>query len=151
MSERLKEIWSVFEGKTERRLTGGGVENIALPPRHEADGGAEHFLPSDFTPPSEAAFSALKAEIIAAGDKNTRRGKRDNNESVGAAYRNAQRGVDTASLAGAPVETIEMMRGLNATAARVDRAPLDYGQFLSTSASAKLSGLKKRKKFLGLF
>ncbi|MEM6414653.1 MAG: hypothetical protein AAF720_08350 [Pseudomonadota bacterium] len=142
MSERLKQIWRGFERKTERRLTGSGVDDIALPPRTVEDGGADQFLPNDFTPPSQAAFSALKAEIFAAEGKARKRGNRH--------VRGKKDKTETKDFS-MPSETAEMLKGLSATSARVDRPPLDYSAFLQSSASAKLNSLKTRKKFLGLF
>ncbi|MBI1391468.1 MAG: hypothetical protein GC152_01890 [Alphaproteobacteria bacterium] len=146
MSERLKQIWSAYEAKTSRRLTGRGVENIVAPSR--ASTAPQPAFPADYVAPAEAAFTALKREL-AAKERRQAGGRR-------AADPGAQHAADGARFGArlnlAPDEPVAaMLRGLASTERRTDRPPLDYSAFASANADRKLKSLKKRRKFLGLF
>ncbi len=145
MSEKLKQIWSGFEAKTERRLTGRGVENIAAPSRHQASDPLSAQLPADYQAPAEAAFSALRAQLAAA-EKGASRSK---GRRPTAGY-NGERAARGSKIEQAPDGVAEMLYGLAATEKRVERSAIDYRQFLAANADKKLKSLKK-KKFLGLF
>jgi len=152
MSDRLKDIWRGFEAKTSRHLTGGGVENIVAHRREREDLSAGAPLPADFVAPAEAAFTALKSRLAAA---ETRAGRRNRKARRGGAVFATEDAADLngseISLAGAPEPAVEMIRGLKATEARTERAEISYSRFMAQNAGRKLDGLKKRRKFLGLF
>ncbi|MFQ5563419.1 MAG: hypothetical protein ACE5FO_07605 [Parvularculaceae bacterium] len=142
MTERLKQIWAGFEGKTERRLTGRGVDNIAVPHRRDWRAEDAQFLPENFEAPAAKAFEALKhrlAETEAAQSKKRR--KR-------ADYHVAPE--PEATDTGFPALE-NLIRGLKATESRTERRDIDYVRFMSTNAGRELESLKKRKKFLGIF
>ncbi|MHA7872507.1 MAG: hypothetical protein ACX939_09180, partial [Hyphococcus sp.] len=67
MADRLKEIWSGFEETTTRNLTGRGVENIAVPHRHDYQAEDVALLPEAFEAPAHAAFTALREELARKG------------------------------------------------------------------------------------
>ncbi len=142
--ERLKRIWSGFETKTSRRLTGSGVDNIVAPSRAREQEVPFDDPPAGYAAPAAAAFAALKRELA---DKERR----------GAKGRKAAAGPAPASSFGArtppgPHEPMaEMLKGLAATERRVERPPLDYAAFRASLATDALNGGRRRKKFLGLF
>ena len=148
MSDKLRQIWSGFEAKTTRRLTGRGIENIVAPHRSDEDRLSEQFLPKDFTPPSEAAFSALRLQLSTM-EKEVERSKARRGGG-----RRARQTFDASRQSGAHdagEAAIDLLMGLEATERRVERSTMSYGQFLASNAGGKLSESKKRKKFLGLF
>lgn len=153
MSDRLKQIWGSFEGRTERRLTGRGVENIQLPPRRDLASEMMEEIPNDVREPAEAAFAALRVRLTdaaRAAEKN--RGRRGN--GTGAVTPSQQYSASDMAPAfsyGAEDATHDLVRGLKETALRTDRVEADYGRFLASDAKGKLRGEKRRKKFLGIF
>ncbi|MGE0408569.1 MAG: hypothetical protein AB7P23_04805 [Amphiplicatus sp.] len=126
MVERLKQIWSGFEGVTARRLTGRGVDNIVAPQRaHDASAPA----PADFAP-AAAAFEALKARLAASAKKPKRGVSR----------------LDTTppetSFAPETDAARDLVRGLKATEARLARSDRLY------SETAPALPVKRKKFFL---
>ncbi len=139
MADRLKQIWGGFEGATTRRLVGGGVDNIHVPERREREAADSQFLPENFSPPAEAAFAALKAQL-ARHEKQAKNGRR-----TGASYAPPAPLSPDAEDEGAPEAARDLIRGLRATEARVARSFSDYGQ---SPAGAEKRG---RKKLFGIF
>lgn len=142
MVERLKQIWGGFEGATTRRLTGRGVDNILVPARRDYGAADETFLPDGFTPPAEAAFARLKAQLSAAERKDAKKSGRRN----GAAFAPPAPLSPGSETEGAPEAARDLIRGLNATEARVSRRSVEYGD--SPEAAAAGRG---RKKVFGIF
>lgn len=137
MTDRLKQIWSGFEGATTRRLTGRGVDNIVMPSRRAGES-----APIDVEAPSEAAFAALKDRLSAAGRKAERAASRRGERS---AYDGA-RGDEAAAAVS------DLLKGLAATEARTARrATADYVSHVSSDPKAAAKLFAPRKKFLGLF
>lgn len=148
MSKNLKTIWASFETKTTRRLTAGGVENIAAPTRTEPDEHAHGMLPEDFVSPADAAFTALKGEILRAATNSA-----EGRSRRGRQRKEAQRldnGRDGVAMLGASEAVADLVQALAATERRVGRPEQDYGAFMAANADRKLKGAR-RKKFLGLF
>lgn len=147
MSDRLKQIWTGFEGVTTRRLTGRGVDNIITPPRRDyaADDGS--FIPEGTSAPSQQAFEALKTRLAVQEELGRRRGKK--RRRAEADLEQAYRDDDTSP--DAPEAAKEMLRGLKATEDRTVRTSASYAAQISSNAGRELDSLKKRKKFLGIF
>lgn len=139
MADRLKQIWGGFEGATTRRLVGGGVDNIHVPERREREAADSQFLPENFSPPAEAAFAALKAQL-ARHEKQAKNGRRTASSYAPPAPLSPE-----AEDEGAPEAARDLIRGLKATEARVARSFSDYGQ---SPAGAEKRG---RKKLFGIF
>ncbi len=145
MTDRLKQIWAGFEEKTTRRLSGRGVENIAVPHRRDWRAEDEQFLPENFEAPAKKAFEALKSRLAETeAGQSQKRGKRKS-------YNAGAQSAALAEFDAAPASMESLVRGLKSTEARVERPTIDYVSFMSTNAGRELSSLKKRKKFLGLF
>ena len=140
MADRLKQIWGGFEGATTRRLVGGGVDNIHVPERRERSASDTQFLPANFSPPAEAAFAALKAQLSRHEKKQAKNASR-----TGASYAPPAPLSPGAEDEGAPEAARDLIRGLRATEARVARSFSDYGQ---TPAGGEKRG---RKKLFGIF
>lgn len=141
MTDRLKQIWSGFEGATTRRLTGRGVDNIVMPSRRAGES-----APIDVEAPSEAAFAALKDRLSAAGRKAERAASRRGERS---AYDGAVQGARGDEAAAA---VSDLLKGLAATEARTARrATADYVSHVSSDPKAAAKLFAPRKKFLGLF
>ena len=157
MTDRLKQIWSGFEGQTTRRLTGRGVDNIAVPHRQDWQADDLEHLPQNFDAPSHAAFEALKASLAAKEKKSAKRRPR--------------RG-ETAELAAPPARSSldgdlkpvrDLIRGLRSTEDRIARSDFDYSEHLAANPQRKrgLFGGKRvfgavndsgrKKRFFGLF
>lgn len=154
MTERLKQIWSGFEAETTRRLTGRGVDNIAVPHRQDWQADDLAHLPDGFDAPAEAAFAALKASLAEKETKSAKRRPR-RGETAELAAPTAQ-----TALSGDLKPVRDLIRGLRATEDRVARSDYDYADYLAAMPARKkgLFGRTKaaapktpRKKFLGLF
>ncbi|MEO1136137.1 MAG: hypothetical protein AAFW68_05935 [Pseudomonadota bacterium] len=143
MSERLKQIWSGFSDATERQLTGRGVDNIAVPPRADYSAHDEELLPEGYSTPAAAAFSALR-ENLARKEKKFGRKK----EASAALPSEAEDFVAATAFSAAGDDLI---RGLRATAMRVERPEIDYDAFLSSNEGKAHFKKHKRKKRFGLF
>lgn len=143
MSERLKQIWSGFSDTTERSLTGRGVDNIAVPPRADYSAHDEDLLPEGYSTPAAAAFSALRESL---SKKEKRFGRKK--EASAALPSEAEDFVAATAFSAAGDDLI---RGLRATAMRIERPEIDYSAFLeSKEGKAHLKKFKRKKRF-GLF
>ncbi len=147
MTDRLKQIWGGFEGVTERRLTGRGVENIMRPERRDYASENTANLPEGVSAPAQAAFDALKTRLASEEYKAAKK-KRGRKARDGAATQDFAAEPDIAT---APESARHMLIGLKATEDRVHRAGASYVRHMSSEASRELNSLKKRKKFLGIF
>ena len=151
MTDRLRQIWGDFEGTTTRRLTGRGVENIDVPHRRDWSAEAQQELAEGVPAPAEAAFAELKFRLSAAEQKaakkaarkRRRRGERHDYSDAPPAPLSVDALPD-----GAPKAAQELIRGLKATEARVERSE---GLYTTHMAAASERTSVKRKKFLGLF
>ena len=144
MTDRLKQIWSGFEQATTRNLTGRGVDNIPVPPRTDYSPKDANFLPEDYSAPAAAAFSALrenlaKKEKVFAGKKNR----------ADAALPSEAEDFVAATAFSASGD--DLIRGLRATAMRVERPEIDYAVFLESREGRAHFKKHKRKKLFGLF
>lgn len=151
MVERLKQIWSGFETKTTRRLTGRGVDNIVVPHRQDWRAEDAAALAEGLQPPAEAAFAALKARLAAAEPRSERRRRRKGRAAPAEFAAPPPPLSAGAADEGAPEAARDLIRGLRATEARLRRRESDYVAVMSGEAGRALESLKKRKKFLGLF
>ena len=143
MSDRLKQIWSGFSGTTNRNLTGRGVDNILVPHRTDYSSVDAAFLPENFSTPAAAAFSALRENLSKKEKLFSAKKKKDvSMPSEPAAVADA-----TAFTASSD----ELIRGLRATAMRVERPELDYGAFLESREGRAHFKKHKRKKLFGIF
>lgn len=154
MTERLKEIWSGFEGATSRHLTGRGVDNIIVPHRQDWQAEDAQFLPENYPAPSYAAFEMLKARLAEKGRKAEKRARR---RGETAAMADMAPPPPDPAFNGELKPVRDLIRGLMSTEARVARSDCDYAEFLSAQPQKKrLFGGPKpagggRKKFLGIF
>jgi len=140
MSERLKQIWSGFEGTTTRNLTGRGIENIPVPPRTDYTSMDKDLVPEDFSTPASAAFASLH-ESLKKKEKKFAGAQKD-----AALPSEADNFVDATAFSAA---SDDLIRGLRATAMRVERPELDYGAFLSSrEGKAHYKKHKRKKRFL---
>lgn len=144
MTDRLKQIWSGFEQATTRNLTGRGVDNIAVPPRTDYSPKDANFLPDDYSAPAAAAFSALrenlsKKEKLFAGKKN----------KADAALPSEAEDFVAATAFSASGD--DLIRGLRATAMRVERPEIDYAAFIESREGKAHYKKHKRKKLFGIF
>jgi len=145
MSERLKQIWAGFSSETTRRLTGRGVDNILVPHRTDYAATDESFLPENYDAPAEAAFSALR-ESLKQKQKNS--GAKKSPKTSAKLPSEAED--FTAATAFSPASD-DLIRGLRATAMRIERPDIDYGAFVaSPEGKAQFKKHKKKKRF-GLF
>jgi len=142
MDERLKQIWSGFQSTTTRNLTGGGVDNIAVPHRRDFVARDLELLPEDFEAPAQAAFSALR-EDLDRKSKKFGRGKKDRTQ---ADLQGSQASYEQMESNGG-----ELVKGLKATAMRTERADRDYQAFLSSDEGKATFKKHKKKKRFGLF
>ena len=159
MTNFLKQIWSDFEGKTTRRLTGRGVENIVVPHRAELAPTPEDLLPEGLASPAETAFEALKARLSDMEKKAKTSGGKENGRRAGRDYSADLDDVPPAPLSAdaygqsaygeTPTPAMEMIKGLHETQMRIERPALDYGKFLALEEQR--AGAKKKRKFLGIF
>ncbi len=150
MAERLKQIWGGFERVTQRSLTGRGVENIEVPNRREYQAHDEAFLPKNFSPPAEAAFSALKHRLSAAERRTIRKEERQA-RAEGRSF-----SAPPAPLSGDAAESVapdsvrDLIRGLRSTEMRTQRRDFDYTAFAAANPKATPK-LKSRRKIFGVF
>lgn len=144
MSERLKQIWSGFEETTSRNLTGRGVDNILVPPRADYSPKDAAFLPENYDTPAAAAFSALRENL--ARKEKLFAGKK---KKADAALPSEAEDFVAATAFSASGD--DLIRGLRATALRVERPEIDYAVFLESKEGRAHFKKHKRKKFLGIF
>ena len=143
MGDRLKQIWAEFEETTTRRLTGRGVENIAVPRRVDYSADDADFLPDEFAAPAQAAFSALRTKLEEQEKKFSPR----NITGLGRRKAPQQEMDDDLSF----MMTDDLIKGMKATALRTERPEADYETFLaSDEGRASLKKFKKKKRF-GIF
>ncbi|WDI32834.1 hypothetical protein PUV54_06440 [Hyphococcus flavus] len=147
MSERLKQIWAGFSSETTRKLTGRGVDNILVPHRTDYAETDEGFLPENYNAPAESAFSALRENLKTKekmfGGKKKKAG--DTRSSL------PSEAEDFTAATAFSSSSDDLIRGLRATAMRVERPDIDYGAFVaSPEGKAQFKKHKKKKRF-GLF
>lgn len=136
MVERLKQIWSGFSGVTSRRLTGRGVDNIAVP--HRDHNGADAMPESAPIPaPAATAFEALKTRLAA--PKKTAKGRREEDTTP------------PASFAPESAAARDLIRGLKSTEARLARSDRLYGEVASLPQKRGLFSKPSLKKRFILF
>ncbi|MBL4619859.1 MAG: hypothetical protein JKX88_07165 [Marinicaulis sp.] len=144
MDERLRQIWSGFEATTTRSLTGGGIDNIAVPHRTDFAAKDTEFLPDEFEAPAHAAFTALR-EGLARKEKMFSRKKK----SKGASFSAEEEG--PGAMTTRRFDGDELIKGLKATAMRTERTERDYQSFLSSKEGKAMFKKHKKKKRFGLF
>ena len=135
MTERLKQIWSGFEGVTTRNLTGSGVDNIVVPSRVDYQAEDQSFLPETFNAPAHAAFAELHSTLT---DNKKRFGRKKKEQAE-----QAEPVEVSASVSFGPED---LFQGLEATAWRVERTEMNYQHFLSSGGAKALETLGKKKK-----
>ncbi|MFN0023917.1 MAG: hypothetical protein ACKVS5_08455 [Parvularculaceae bacterium] len=145
MTERLKQIWSGFEKATTRRLTGRGIENIAVPRRTDLHG-SDAMPAADIPAPADAAFAALKHRLTASEQRAARKDER-RAKAEGRSFTNAPDLLDTSNAA--PEAVRDLVMGLRATEARVSRRDADYAAYLSSNPKGAPK-LTPRKKLFGI-
>jgi hypothetical protein len=162
MADRLRQIWSGFEGATTRPLTGRAVGNLMVPSRQDYVVHDEDFLSEEYRAPADAAFSALRAQLSAAEKKASKRvrdGETMNPFEAPEVSETAFNGDSDAAR--------DLIKGLKATEARVRRSDYDYAANLAAGGKKRMFAKNdkakpakapkapklefKRKKFLGLF
>lgn len=150
MTERLKQIWGGFERVTQRHLTGRGVENIDVPNRRDLAAHDAQFLPKNFSAPADAAFSALKHRLTAAGERAIRKEER-RARAEGRSFSAPPAPLSgDAPETGAPDSVLGLIRGLHSTEMRTERRDFDYASFAAANPKG-FPKLKSRRKFLGVF
>ena len=143
MSDRLKQIWSGFSGTTTRHLTGRGVDNILVPHRSDYAATDENFLPENFSAPAEAAFSALRESLAEKEKLFGSKKKKRYTPKPGAIPSEAE---DFVAATAFSASGDDLIRGLRATAMRVERPDIDYGAyFASSEGKAAYKKYKKKK------
>lgn len=138
MGNRLKDIWAGFEDVTNRHLTGGGVDNIAVPHRVDYAAEDEALLPESFDTPAAAAFNALREKLAGQEKKFGGRARRSKNRAE----------TSSPDMASQTFNGDELIKGMKATAMRTERPERDYQSFLaSDEGKAALKRNKKKKRF----
>ncbi|WP_425410553.1 hypothetical protein [Hyphococcus sp.] len=146
MSERLKQIWSGFSSETTRKLTGRGVDNILVPHRTDYAETDEGFLPENYNAPAESAFSALRESLTK--KEKMFGGKKQPAQTDARLPSEAE---DFTAATAFSSSSDDLIRGLRATAMRVERPDYNYGAFFdSAEGKAHFKKHKKKKRF-GLF
>jgi len=155
MSERLKAIWSGFEHRTTRYLTGSGVENIHVPDRREWRADDAKFLPEDFEAPAERAFAALKYRLSEAEAKHGRKPKARRGKGAGtditfdsgerSAYGPSQASQRPVYGAGDPHQAL--LASLQETDFRTLRKEINYAASLDANGATKPKKTKRKKLF----
>ncbi|MEX6632802.1 hypothetical protein [Hyphococcus lacteus] len=147
MSDRLKQIWSGFSGSTTRQLTGRGVDNILVPSRSDYAATDENFLPENFSAPADAAFSALRENLAHKekkfGGKKKRMSHKPSNMPSEAE--------DFVAATAFSASGDDLIRGLRATALRVERPDIDYSAYLASDEGKAVFKKYKKKKRFGFF
>ncbi len=144
MSDRLKQIWSGFSETTTRNLTGRGVENILVPHRADYTAIDESFLPEGYNAPASAAFSALRESL-------TKKGKLFGGKKEASDASTPSEAEDFVAATAFSAAGDDLIRGLKATAMRVERPELDYSAFLASREGKAHYKKHKRKKRFGFF
>ena len=147
MSERLKQIWSGFEKTTTRRLTGRGVDNILVPSRADWRAEERASLAPETILPAEAAFSALKHRLSAAEQRVARKEER----RAKVEGRTLSAAPDPMEAANAAPEGVrDLIMGLKATEARIERRDIDYVKWAAANPKAAPKLNAPRKKIFGI-
>ena len=149
MSDRLKQIWSGFSESTTRQLTGSGVDNILVPHRADYSPVDKELLPEEFSTPAAAAFSSLRENLSKKEKLFGGKSKRKKNATPDVALPNEAE--DFVAATSFSASSDDLIRGLRATALRVDRPELDYEAFLGSKEGKAHFKKHKRKKRFGLF
>ncbi len=136
MSERLKQIWTGFSGSTTRNLTGRGIDNILVPHRTDYSPVDAAHLPENFSTPASAAFSALRDKKFS--------GKKPKDAPL------PSEAEDFVAATAFSASGDDLIRGLRATAMRVERPELDYAAFLESREGRAHFKKHKRKKIFGI-
>ncbi len=148
MNERLKQIWAGFEKTTTRRLTGRGVDQIVVPGRTDWRAEERASLAPEAILPAEAAFSALKHRLSASEQRSARKEER----RAKAEGRSLSSPPDPVEAANAAPEAVkDLMMGLKATQARVERREIDYTAYLATNPKGAPKLSVPKKKLFGVF
>ena len=148
MNDRLKQIWSGFEKSTTRRLTGRGVDNILVPSRADWRAEERASLAPEAILPAEAAFSALKHRLSASEQRAARKEER----RAKAEGRSLSAAPDPVEAANAAYDSVrDLMMGLKATQARVERRDIDYTAYLATNPKGAPKLAAPKKKLFGVF
>ncbi len=147
MSERLKQIWSGFEKTTTRRLTGRGVDAIVVPSRADWRAEERASLGAEAILPAEAAFSALKHRLTAAEQRVARRQER-RAKAEGRTLSAAPDPIEAANAA--PEGVRDLIMGLKATEARIERRDIDYVKWAAANPKAAPKLTPPRKKIFGI-
>ncbi len=147
MNERLKQIWAGFEKSTTRRLTGRGVDQIIVPGRTDWRAEERASLAPEAVLPAEAAFAALKHRLSAAEQRAARREER-RAKADGRSLSSAPDPIEAANKGAEPVR--DLMMGLKATQARVERSEIDYTAWLATNPKGAPKLTAPKKKFFGI-
>lgn len=145
MSERLKQIWSGFEKTTTRRLSGRGVDNILVPSRTDWRAEERASLAPEAVLPAEAAFSALKQRLTGAEQRAARKEER----RAKAEGRSLSAAPDPLE-AGAPEAVRDLIMGLKATEARIERREIDYVKWAAANPNGAPKLTAPRKKIFGI-
>lgn len=148
MNERLKQIWSGFERSTTRRLTGRGVDNILVPARTDWRAEERASLAPEAILPAEAAFSALKHRLTAAEQRAVKREERRAKAEGRSLSASAPDPVEAANAA--PDGVRDLMLGLKATEARIERRDIDYVKWAAANPKAAPKLMTPRKKIFGI-
>lgn len=147
MNERLKQIWSGFEKSTARRLTGRGVDQIIVPGRTDWRAEERASLAPEAILPAEAAFSALKHRLSASEQRAARKEER-RAKAEGRSLAGAPDPIDAANTSAEAVR--DLMMGLKATQARVERRDIDYTAWLATKPKGAPKLAAPKKKIFGI-
>jgi hypothetical protein len=148
MSERLKQIWSGFEKSTTRRLTGRGVDNILVPSRTDWRAEERASLAPEAVLPAEAAFAALKQRLTAAEQRAVKREERRAKAEGRSLSASAPDPIETANTA--PEGVRDLIMGLKATEARIERRDIDYVKWAAANPKAAPKLTPPRKKIFGI-
>lgn len=147
MSERLKQIWSGFEKTTTRRLTGRGVDAIIVPSRADWRAEERASLGAEAILPAEAAFFALKHRLTAAEQRVARKEER-RAKAEGRTLSAAPDPIEAANAA--PEGVKDLIMGLKATEARIERRDIDYVKWAAANPKTAPKLTPPRKKIFGI-
>ena len=147
MNERLKQIWSGFEKTTTRRLTGRGVDQIIVPGRTDWRAAERASLAPEAILPAEAAFAALKTRLSAAGERAARKEER-RAKAEGRSLAGAPDPIEAANAA--PESVKDLIMGLKATEARIERRDIDYVKWAAANPKSAPKLTAPRKKIFGI-
>lgn len=145
MTDRLKQIWGDFAGKTSARLTSHDIDSHARPPAaHRLDEQGERGFAlkqgaADESDAVRAAFAALHADIQTKAKRGGRRRRGAEQQSFS---------LDDVTQVPSGLDE-KLLADIKFTEDRVKRGPSDYLDFAAKRQTEWKR--RKRKKFLGLF